>query len=78
MKQISNQSKKAERMLSLADISPKLVSLLREQKSDLFDYLNTAKLADKQFNQSGEASVRQFEIEERLKALQDVNQGCRR
>lgn len=73
--QISNQAKKAERMLSLADISPKLVSLLREQKSDLFDYINTAKLADKQLNQSGEASVRQFEIEEGLKALQDINRA---
>jgi potassium efflux system protein len=73
--QVSNQAKKAERMFALADISPKLVSLLRKQRHAIFDYLNTAKLADSQLRQSGEASVRQFEIEERIKALKDVNKA---
>ncbi len=71
--QIINQANKAERMLSLTSISPKLVSLLRDQRHALFDYANTAKLANDHLNQSGEASVRQFEIEENLKALNDIN-----
>lgn len=68
-KRIEKESENSEQKIALAGLSPTLAAILREQRRLLPAPQKIGRLAEKSVARTGEVTLRQFEIEEKLQAF---------
>ncbi|WP_052700370.1 hypothetical protein [Methylocucumis oryzae] len=71
--EIDSDFKNAEKKISLAGLSPALGKILREQRRNLLSYVQLTLETEAIQEESALSSLAQFKVEDRLKALTDVD-----